>query len=73
MYADVSTTLKRDTLGGNVSPALLGCVGVVTCSVVSAIPDIMLRYRDCSEYLPSFPIPSHFVHRPSSSVLQDAR
>ncbi|GAA6013836.1 hypothetical protein JCM10207_008208 [Rhodosporidiobolus poonsookiae] len=47
MYADVLTTLTRDPLAGNVSPALIGTQGTIPLSVVSTIPDIMQHYYDC--------------------------
>ncbi|GAA5856728.1 hypothetical protein JCM8547_008811 [Rhodosporidiobolus lusitaniae] len=47
MYADVLTTLTRDPLAGNVSPALIGTQGTMPLSIVSTIPDIMQHYKDC--------------------------
>lgn len=47
IYADVLTTLTRDPLIGNVSPALLGTSGVIPLSIVSTIPDILAHYHDC--------------------------
>ncbi|GAA6034084.1 hypothetical protein JCM8097_000685 [Rhodosporidiobolus ruineniae] len=47
MYADVLTTLTRDPLAGNVSPALIGTQGTIPLSIISTIPDIMQHYKDC--------------------------
>ncbi|SCZ88120.1 BZ3500_MvSof-1268-A1-R1_Chr2-1g04202 [Microbotryum saponariae] len=47
MYADVLLCLTRDSLAGNVSPALIGSSGTIPLSIVSTIPDIMQHYYDC--------------------------